>query len=120
MEWIKGLILKNLIHNSIILGIKEYFQKNGFTKAVLGLSGGLDSSICAVLLCDALGKENVWGVSMPSRITSDESKNDAEILAKNLGINFLEIPLAEAIDVFKPMLNQAFKEVNTDKFEKST
>ncbi len=107
-------------YKSIIFGIKEYFQKNGFTKAVLGLSGGLDSSICAVLLCDALGKENVWGVSMPSRITSDESKNDAEILAKNLGINFLEIPLAEAIDVFKPMLNQAFKEVNTDKFEKST
>lgn len=107
-------------YKSIIFGIKEYFKKNGFTKAVLGLSGGLDSSICAVLLCDALGKENVWGVSMPSRITSNESKNDAEILAKNLGINFFEIPLADAIDVFKPMLNQAFKEVHTDKFEKST
>ncbi len=107
-------------YKSIMFGIKEYFRKNGFKKAVLGLSGGLDSSICAVLLADALGKDNIWGISMPSRITSKESKDDAKILAENLGINFLEIPLADAIDPLKNMLNSAFKIIKTDKYEKST
>ena len=107
-------------YKSIVFGIKEYFKKNGFKKAVLGLSGGLDSSICAVLLADALGKDNVWGISMPSRITSKESKDDAKILAENLGINFLEIPLADAIDPLKNMLNSAFEIIKTDKYEKST
>ena len=107
-------------YKSIIFGIREYFRKNGFKKAVLGLSGGLDSSICAVLLSDALGKENVWGISMPSRITSKESKNDAKLLAENLGINFFEIPLADAIDPLKSMLNTAFTNIETEKFEKST
>ncbi len=107
-------------YKSIIFGIREYFKKNGFKKAVLGLSGGLDSSICAVLLSDALGKENVWGISMPSRITSNESKNDAKLLAENLGINFFEIPLADAIDPLKAMLNFAFTNIETEKFEKST
>ena len=107
-------------YKSIVFGIQEYFRKNGFKKAVLGLSGGLDSTICAVLLADALGKENVWGISMPSRITSKESKNDAKVLAENLGINFFEVPLAEAIDPMKSMLNFAFSNVETEKYEKST
>ena len=107
-------------YKSIILAIKEYFSKNGFSKAVLGLSGGLDSSVCAVLLTDALGRENVWGVSMPSRITSNESKNDAKVLAENLGINFLEVPLSQAIEPLKSLLDFSFNFVNTDKFEKST
>ncbi len=107
-------------YKSIVSGIREYFKKNGFKKAVLGLSGGLDSSICAVLLADALGKENIWGISMPSRITSAASKNDAKILAENLGINFLEIPLAQVIDPLKSMLNTAFENIKTDKYENST
>ena len=107
-------------YKSIVFAIKEYFRKNGFKKAVLGLSGGLDSSICAVLLADALGKENVWGISMPSRITSAESKNDAKSLAANLGINFFEIPLAEALDPLKSMLGFAFQNVKSEKFDKST
>lgn len=107
-------------YKSILFGIKEYFRKNGFTKAVLGLSGGLDSSICALLLADALGKENVWGISMPSRITSCQSKDDAKILADNLGINFLEIPLAETIDPLKSVLNSAFDKIKTEKYSKST
>lgn len=107
-------------YKSIVFAIKEYFRKNGFKKAVLGLSGGLDSSICAVLLTDALGKENVWGISMPSRITSAESKNDAKSLAANLGINFFEIPLAEALDTLKSMLGFAFQNVKSEKFDKST
>jgi len=107
-------------YKSIVFGIREYFRKNGFKKAVLGLSGGLDSSICAVLLADALGKENVWGISMPSRITSSASKNDAKVLAENLGINFFEVPLANGIDSIKSMLNFAFDNVQTEKYEKST
>ncbi|MCD7740166.1 MAG: NAD(+) synthase, partial [Candidatus Gastranaerophilales bacterium] len=107
-------------YKSIVFGIQEYFKKNGFQKAVLGLSGGLDSSICAVLLADALGKDNVWGISMPSSITSNESKKDAKTLAENLGINFLEIPILEALDPLKSMLNNAFLNIQTEKFSKST
>lgn len=107
-------------YQSIIFGIKEYFKKNGFKKAVLGLSGGLDSTISCVLLVDALGKENVYGVSMPSKITSQGSKDDARILAENLGITFFEIPLSESIDTTKNMLNYAFNQINAEKYEKST
>ena len=107
-------------YKSIVYAIKEYFQQNGFKKAVLGLSGGLDSTISSVLLVDALGKENVYAVSMPSKITSQESKDDARILAENLGLNFFEIPLADTLDATKNMLNTAFDKVNAEKFEKST
>ena len=107
-------------YHSIIFGIKEYFRKNGFNKAVLGLSGGLDSTICAVLLADALGGKNVWGISMPSRITSDMSKNDAKALVDKLGINFMEIPLAPTLDTCNAMLKNIFNEINTEKHEKST
>lgn len=107
-------------YKSIVFGIKEYFKKNGFKKAVLGLSGGLDSSVSAVVLADALGKENVWGISMPSKITSSESKNDAEVLAKNLGINFFEVPLASAIEPTKELLATAFENVKSEKYAKST
>lgn len=107
-------------YHSIVFGIREYFKKNGFSKAVLGLSGGLDSTVSAVLLADALGKENVYGISMPSRITSDTSKNDAKLLVEKLGINFMEVPLAPALDVFKIMFNNIFEKIKTDKYEKST
>ncbi len=80
---------------ALICAIKNYFSKTGFKKAVLGLSGGLDSTICACLLADALGGGNVLGVSLPAKITSKESKNDAKTLASNLGINFCEIPIVE-------------------------
>ena len=107
-------------YQSTIYAIKEYFNQNGFKKAVLGLSGGLDSTISSVLLADAIGKENVYAVSMPSKITSQESKDDARILAENLGINFFEIPLADTLDSTKTLLNNAFNNVNAEKFEKST
>lgn len=107
-------------YKSIVSAVKQYFSKNGFSKAVLGLSGGLDSSVCAVLLADALGAENVWGISMPSRITSHESRSDAKILSENLGINFLEIPLKESLDSLKSMLNGAYEKINAEKYEKST
>lgn len=93
---------------TIVQGIRDYFNKTGFKKAVLGLSGGLDSTICAVLLRDALGAENVLGVSMPSVITPNENKNDAKILAHNLGINFLEVPISKITDAVNSDLTQAF------------
>ena len=98
-------------YKTIIQGIRDYFRKCGFKRAVLGLSGGLDSTVCAVLLADAIGKENVFGVSMPSHITSKESKSDAELLAHNLGINFTEASIRSMIDTTTECLNDLFKAV---------
>lgn len=98
-------------YKAAILGIKEYFAKTGFKRAVLGLSGGLDSTICSVLLADALGKENVLGISMPSKITTQESKSDAQILAQNLGINFVEKSIKEIVDTTNFIFNDLFSNV---------
>ena len=100
-------------YKTIIQGIRDYFNKCGFKRAVLGLSGGLDSTVCAVLLADAIGAKNVFGVSMPSHITSRESKSDAEQLARNLGINFTEAPIRSMIDTTTACLNDLFKTVET-------
>lgn len=107
-------------YQTIIAGIRGYFKKTGFTKAVLGLSGGLDSTVCAVLLADALGKENVFGISMPTKITSSNSKKDALNLVKNIGINFLEIPIEKELKIFSDELNDIFHQLDTDMFQKST
>lgn len=96
---------------TLIQGIKDYFNKTGFERAVLGLSGGLDSTVCAVLLADALGAKNIYGISMPSKITSQESKSDAQILAQNLGINFSEAPIKEMFDTTNNCLQKLFKEI---------
>ena len=98
-------------YKTIVQGIKDYFHKSGFEKAVIGLSGGLDSSVCAVLLADALGKDNVFGISMPSVITSKESKNDAIDLAQNLGINFIEASIKNVVDSINNSLKDIFTKV---------
>lgn len=98
-------------YKTIIQGIRDYFKKTGFERAVLGLSGGLDSTVCAVLLADALGKENVFGISMPSKITSQESKSDAEKLANNLGIYFTEAPIKDMVETTNNCLQNLFKTV---------
>ncbi len=100
-------------YKTIIQGVRDYFKKCGFKRAVLGLSGGLDSSVCAVLMADAIGKENVFGVSMPSHITSSESKSDAEELANNLGINFDEASIKDMINTTTQCLNGLFDKVET-------
>ena len=100
-------------YKTLIQGIRDYFKKCGFKRAVLGLSGGLDSTVCAVLMADAIGRENVFGVSMPSHITSQESKSDAEKLAHNLGINFTEATIRPMIDTTTECLNDLFKTVET-------
>lgn len=98
-------------YKTLIQGIKDYFGKTGFKRAVLGLSGGLDSTVCAVLLADALGKENVFGVSMPSKITSQTSKDDAQVLAQNLGIGFTVAPIKDIFDTTNNCFQNLFGDV---------
>ena len=88
------------MYNALVLGISDYFKKTGFKMAVLGLSGGIDSSLTACIAADALGPENVIGVSMPSKYSSGHSKTDAEELAQNLRIKYIQIPIQEIVDSY--------------------
>ncbi len=100
-------------YKTIIQGIRDYFRKNGFKRAVLGLSGGLDSTVSAVLMADALGAENVFGVSMPSKITSTQSRSDARDLAENLGINFAETAIKDMVNTTNLALDNLFSQVES-------
>jgi NAD+ synthase (glutamine-hydrolysing) len=95
--------------NAIVLGLRDYFRKTGFKRSLIGLSGGIDSSLVAVIAATALGKENVTGISMPSRYSSDHSKNDAEELASNLGIEYLSIPIETIFETAEHELKPYFK-----------
>jgi NAD+ synthase (glutamine-hydrolysing) len=97
------------IFAALSLGLRDYCRKCNFHSAVVGLSGGVDSAVTAVIATDALGVENVTGVSMPSPYSSRGSIEDARALARNLGIKFLEIPITEAFEVFKAQFNEIFK-----------
>lgn len=101
-------------YKTIIQGIRDYYKKNGLKRAVLGMSGGLDSSVCSVLLSDALGEKNVFGISMPSKISSQESHDDAKELADNLGINFAVAPINEMVKTINEQLNPLFDKVFKD------
>jgi NAD+ synthase (glutamine-hydrolysing) len=81
------------VHRALILGLRDYMKKCGFRKAVLGLSGGIDSAVVAAIACEAAGPENVLGVAMPSRFSSRNSIEDAQQVAANLGMRFKEIPI---------------------------
>src|SRR6266481_3328202 len=94
---------------ALSLGVRDYFRKCNFHSAVIGLSGGLDSAVTAVIAVDALGAENVIGVSMPSPYSSRGSIDDAQALARNLGIKFLEIPITDSFKVFKRQFKEIFK-----------
>ncbi len=98
------------IYKTLVQGIKDYFNKCGLKRAVLGLSGGLDSTVAAVLLTDALGKENILGISMPSKLTSLESKSDARELAQNLGIHFIEQSIKPMCETTSECLNKIFND----------
>lgn len=89
------------IHDALILGIKDYFRRTGFAHAYIGLSGGIDSSLVAALAVRALGPDNVIGVTMPSHITSDETRSDALILARNLGIRCDIRPITAEYEVWE-------------------
>jgi len=96
------------IYHALVLGTRDYVRKNGFQKVVIGLSGGIDSSLTAAIAVDALGKENVVGVFMPSRYSSKESREDAQGLAENLGIEFLVIPIDRSFQAYLDMLAEVF------------
>src|SRR5213593_4504962 len=94
---------------ALSLGVRDYFRKCNFHSAVVGLSGGVDSAVTAVIAVDALGAENATGVSMPSPYSSRGSIDDARALARNLGIKFLDIPITDAFRDFKSQFKEIFK-----------
>jgi NAD+ synthase (glutamine-hydrolysing) len=96
------------LFGALSLGLRDYLRKCGFKSAVLGLSGGIDSAVVAAIAADALGPENVVGVSMPSQYSSRGSIEDARKLAENLGIKLLHIPIAETFAVFKSQFKEIF------------
>ena len=108
-----------LIHRALVFGIRDYFEKNGFRKALIGFSGGLDSSLVGALACEALGAENVKGVLMPSMYSTDHSVKDAQDLAANLGCESEIVPIKEAYDVFKKLLDPVFKGAPEDVTEQN-
>ncbi|MEP6952113.1 MAG: NAD+ synthase [Ginsengibacter sp.] len=97
------------VYQAIIMGITDYFQKMGFTKAIIGSSGGIDSAVTLLLACEALGKENVRAILMPSEFSTSHSVNDAERLSKNLGNSYDIIPIKNIYTQFIKDLEPFFK-----------
>jgi NAD+ synthase (glutamine-hydrolysing) len=104
---------------ALVLGVRDYFRKTGFKKGVIGLSGGIDSALTAAIAVEALGRENVVGVSMPSRYSSDHSRRDAESLSQNLGIAYLTIPIDEIFKAYESILEQPFDKRSADVTEEN-
>ncbi|UCG77918.1 MAG: NAD+ synthase [Nitrospirota bacterium] len=102
------------IYCALIMGTRDYVRKNGFKKVVIGLSGGIDSSLVACIAFDALGKDNVNLVFMPSRFTSVESREDSEKLAGNLGVKLINIPITSIFDVYLDAFEAIFKDQDSD------
>jgi NAD+ synthase (glutamine-hydrolysing) len=96
------------VYEALVLGTRDYVRKNGFTDVVIGLSGGIDSSLVACVAADALGPEHVHGVSMPSRYSSEGSRTDADLLAAALGIDFRTIAIEDAFAAFLGLLAPSF------------
>jgi NAD+ synthase (glutamine-hydrolysing) len=107
------------IYDALILGTRDYIRKNGFQKVVLGLSGGIDSSLVAAIAVDALGSSNVTGVAMPSRFSSPGSLSDATQLAQNLGIDMITIPIDSIFQPYLDLLTPNFKGKKTDVTEEN-
>jgi NAD+ synthase (glutamine-hydrolysing) len=107
------------IHDALVLGLRDYLHKCGFKSAVLGLSGGIDSALVACLAAEALGRENVRGVSLPSQFSSPGSLDDARLLAKNLGISYEVIPIQSAFATVKQELQPAFAGKSEDATEEN-
>jgi NAD+ synthase (glutamine-hydrolysing) len=101
------------------LGLRDYVEKNGFREIVIGVSGGIDSALTLALAVEALGPDRVHAVSMPSRYSSQETRRDAEALARNLGTSFREIPIDPIFDAFEQALAEAFAGRDTDLTEEN-
>jgi NAD+ synthetase len=98
------------VFQALVMGVRDYARKCGFSKGILGLSGGIDSAVTCAIACKALGPENVMGVAMPSPYSSRESVEDAEQLAKNLGCNYAAIPITDAFSTLKDSLQPVFEQ----------
>jgi len=96
------------IYNALVLGVKDYFNKTGHSEAVIGLSGGIDSSLTACIAVDALGIEHVHGVSMPSKFSSKHSKDDAKLLSENLGVDYRTISIESIVSSFEESLKASY------------
>ena len=92
------------IWNALVLGVRDYVQKNGFKSVVLGLSGGIDSALCASIAVDALSAKNVYGVGMPSKYSSEHSLTDAREIASNTGLNYSEEPIEAVVEAMMTQL----------------
>ena len=97
------------IHQALVLGIRDYFYKSGFSRAILGLSGGIDSAVVCALAAEALGAENVMAVLLPSKYSTDHSIKDAEDLVKNLGCKHEIVPIKDITDAFETALHPQFE-----------
>jgi NAD+ synthase (glutamine-hydrolysing) len=102
------------VYKALLLGTRDYVRKNGFNGVVIGLSGGIDSALVAVIAVDALGKENVRGLFMPSQYSSEESREDAHALAKKLGIKLADIPIKGIYNSYLNTLAESFKKAGSD------
>jgi NAD+ synthase (glutamine-hydrolysing) len=107
------------VYDALVLGTRDYITKNGFEKVVIGLSGGIDSSLVATIAVDALGPANVIGVSMPSRYSSSGSISDAELLARNLGIKHMTIAIEKVFQAYLDMLTDNFRKTKPDATEEN-
>lgn len=107
------------VYNALVVSLRDYATKNGMKQAVIGLSGGIDSSLVACIAVDALGRENVIGVSMPGPFSSEHSKEDAQLLAENLGIRFLTIPIVDAYNTLLRTLKPVFGDLPFDTTEEN-
>ncbi|MFD7996038.1 NAD+ synthase [Streptomyces mexicanus] len=88
------------VYTALVVGLRAYVRKNGFRSVLIGLSGGIDSSLVAAIACDAVGAENVYGISMPSKYSSEHSKDDAAELARRTGLHFRTVPIAPMFDAY--------------------
>ena len=107
------------IFSALSLGIRDYVLKCGFKSVILGLSGGIDSALVAVLAADALGAENVFGVAMPARYSSSGSLSDAEALARNLGIRYEVFPIEPVFQSVEKQLEKAFANFKPNEAEEN-
>ena len=107
------------IYDALVLGTRDYVEKNGFNGVIIGSSGGIDSALTTVIAHDALGKEKVKTIMMPFDFTADISVEDANALAKNLGINHSEISIKEMFESFNKGLSKSFEGLKTDKTEEN-
>jgi NAD+ synthetase len=107
------------LEKALVAGVRDYLGKCGFSKAVIGLSGGIDSSVVAVIAVKALGPQNVMGISMPSQYTADASEQDASLLAENLGIHFHTVPIKSLFAEYGRSLRPIFAGLPEDVTEEN-